>query len=107
MPVRDFSGRRCLITGAAGGIGRATALAVAREGALLYLTDLDEAGLHGVAGEIRDRGGSVAYLSAVDISDHQAVLAMADEIHRSQPALDVVMNIAGIAIWGWVDELEH
>jgi NAD(P)-dependent dehydrogenase (short-subunit alcohol dehydrogenase family) len=107
MPVRDFSGRRCLITGAAGGIGRATALAVAREGGVLYLTDLDEAGLHGVAGEIRDRGGSVAYLSAVDISDHQAVRAMAEEIHRSQPALDVVMNIAGIAIWGWVDELEH
>jgi NAD(P)-dependent dehydrogenase (short-subunit alcohol dehydrogenase family) len=107
MPVRDFSGRRCLITGAAGGIGRATALAAAREGAVLYLTDLDEAGLHRVAGEIRDSGGTVAYLSGVDLTDHQAVEAMAEEIHRDQPGLDVVMNIAGIAIWGWVEELQH
>jgi NAD(P)-dependent dehydrogenase (short-subunit alcohol dehydrogenase family) len=107
VAVRDFNGRRCLITGAAGGIGRATALAAAREGAVLFLTDLDRAGLERVAAEVRSAGGSVAYARTADISDHPSVRAMAEEIHRDHPSLDVVMNVAGIAIWGWVDRLEH
>jgi NAD(P)-dependent dehydrogenase (short-subunit alcohol dehydrogenase family) len=107
MTVSELNGRRCLITGAAGGIGRATTLAAGREGAVLFLTDLDARGLERVAAEVRDAGGSVAYVRPADISDYQSVLAMADEIHRDHRSLDVVMNVAGIAIWGSVDELEH
>lgn len=102
-----MNGRWCLITGAAGGIGRATALAAAREGAILLLTDLDAAGLERTAAEVREHGGNVAYARATDISDYPSVRAMAEEIHRGQSSLDVVMNVAGIAIWGWVDQLEH
>jgi NAD(P)-dependent dehydrogenase (short-subunit alcohol dehydrogenase family) len=107
MAVRELKGRRCLITGAASGIGRATALAAAREGAELFLTDLDDAKLDNAATEARDQGGSVAYMRALDISDYEAVRAMAEEIHHDHGSLDVVMNIAGISTWGTVDKLEH
>jgi NAD(P)-dependent dehydrogenase (short-subunit alcohol dehydrogenase family) len=107
VAVRELNGRRCLITGAASGIGRATALAAGREGASLFLTDLDAEKLEAVASAVREAGGSVAYVRAADISDYEAVRAMADEIHRDHASLDVVMNIAGIATWGTVERLEH
>lgn len=107
MAVRNFDGRRCLITGAAGGIGQATARAAAREGAVLFLTDLDADELDRVATEIRDRGGHIAYARPADVTDYQSVRAMAEEIHREHSSLDVIMNVAGVAIWGWVDRLEH
>jgi NAD(P)-dependent dehydrogenase (short-subunit alcohol dehydrogenase family) len=107
VAVRELNGRRCLITGAASGIGRATALAAGREGASLFLTDIDAEKLEAVASAVREAGGSVAYVRAADISDYEAVRAMADEIHRDHASLDVVMNIAGIATWGTVERLEH
>ena len=79
MALDEFKGRRCLITGAASGIGRATALAAGREGATLFLTDLDDAKLDDVAASVRDYGGSVAYMQALDISAYEAVRAMAEE----------------------------
>jgi NAD(P)-dependent dehydrogenase (short-subunit alcohol dehydrogenase family) len=107
MALDEFTGRRCLITGAASGIGRATALAAGREGAMLFLTDLDVAKLDNVAAAVRGRGGNVAYVRGLDISDYEAVRAMAEEIEREHGSLDVVMNIAGISTWGTVDKLEH
>ncbi len=44
---------------------------------------------------------------ALDISDHEAVMAMAAEAHADRPCVDVVMNIAGISTWGPVERLEH
>jgi NAD(P)-dependent dehydrogenase (short-subunit alcohol dehydrogenase family) len=107
MPPNSVRNKRVLITGAASGIGRATAVASARRGARLFLTDIDDAGLQAAAAEIRDAGGTVAYAKALDISDHAAVAAMADEIHSEHGSVDVVMNIAGIAIWGTVETLSH
>jgi NAD(P)-dependent dehydrogenase (short-subunit alcohol dehydrogenase family) len=107
MPPRSVQGKRVLITGAASGIGRATAVASARKGARLYLTDIDEEALAMVADEIRAAGGDVDHVEALDISDHAAVAAMADAIHTAHGSLDIVMNIAGIAIWGTVETLSH
>lgn len=107
MPPRTVTGKRVLITGAASGIGRATAVACAREGAYLYLTDINHEPLQQVASEIRAAGGMVEYFQPLDISDHLAVAAMADDIHAAHGSLDVVMNIAGIAVWGTVDRLSH
>src|SRR2546423_4763112 len=107
MPPRSVENRRVLVTGAASGIGRATAVAAARKGARLYLTDIDEAALAAVAAEIRAAGGNVDYAQALDISDHAAVAAMADEIHSAHGSLDIVMNIAGIAVWGTIDAVSH
>jgi len=107
MGVKDLRGKKCLITGAASGIGRATALAAAGRGASLFLTDIDEAGLEGVADEIRGAGGAVGHLKAADISDHAAIVALAEEIHSSHGSMDVVMNIAGVSAWGTIERLEH
>jgi len=107
MPMTTLKDKRCLITGAGSGIGRATARAAAAEGAELYLTDINESALRTVADELRAGGTRVPYATALDISDHAAVVAMAVDIHAEHDALDVVMNIAGIAIWGTVEHLEH
>ena len=104
MPPRTVTGKRVLVTGAASGIGRATAIASARKGAQLFLTDIDEEPLRAVAEEI---GAGVAYAKALDISDHDAVVAMAEEIHSAHGSLDIVMNVAGIAIWGTLETLTH
>jgi NAD(P)-dependent dehydrogenase (short-subunit alcohol dehydrogenase family) len=107
MGVRDLSGKRCLITGAASGIGRATALASARRGAELFLTDRNGAGLEGVVAEIREAGGTVSHFATADVSDHDAVVALAGEAHALAPSMDVVMNIAGISTWGKIEQLDH
>ena len=105
--VAGLSGRRCLITGAASGIGRATAIAAAGRGAELYLTDIQGEALASAVAEIREMGGSVAHSQAIDLTDHEDVSAMAAEIHDAHGSMDVVMNIAGIATWGTIDRLEH
>jgi NAD(P)-dependent dehydrogenase (short-subunit alcohol dehydrogenase family) len=106
-PVPDLRGKRCFITGAAGGIGRATALGAARRGADLYLTDRAAEGLEETAEVVRAAGGRVTYTHAADIADHAAVTAMAEEIHAAHGSMDVVMNVAGISIWGAIDRLDH
>jgi NAD(P)-dependent dehydrogenase (short-subunit alcohol dehydrogenase family) len=105
--VADLRGKRCLITGAASGIGRATAIAVAVHGAELFLTDRDGEGLAKVAAEIRAGGGTVAHFGVADVADHEAVVALAEEAHALAASMDVVMNIAGISTWGRIEELDH
>jgi len=106
VPVASLGGKRCLVTGAASGIGRATALAAARQGAELYLTDVDAAGLERAAAEI-GRAGKVSHFKAIDICDHDAVVALAAEIHAAHGSMDVVMNVAGVSTWGTIDKLQH
>ncbi len=107
MAVASFGGRRCLITGAASGIGRATATAVAERGAELFLTDVDAAGLERAAAELAAAGGRVSFLRSLDLRDHEAVVAMAADVHRAHGSMDVVMNVAGVSTWGTIDRLSH
>lgn len=105
-PVRDLSGRRVLVTGAASGIGRAVAEQAAAQGAVLHLTDLDDARLQEAATAIRAAGGVVATAQAADVSDHAQVRELARSITAAHGPMDVVANVAGIAIWGTVRGLE-
>lgn len=109
MPITSLRDRKCLVTGAASGIGHAVALAAAREGAALFLTDVNGALLDDVARRIRAAGGEVRMVRAFDISDAAAVEDFARAVHETHGSLDVVMNIAGIAIWGSISTLgdEH
>lgn len=107
MAVETLNGKRCFITGAASGIGRATALAAAERGAELYLTDIQAEALEGTVAEIERAGGAVGHSSPIDLRDHDAVVALAEEIHSAHGSMDVVMNIAGISTWGAIEELEH
>lgn len=105
--MKDLRGKRCLITGAASGIGRATAFAAAARGADLYLTDIQGDALAAAAEEIERRGGTVSYSSPADLADHAAVVALAEAVHGAHGSMDVVMNIAGVSTWGRIEQLEH
>ena len=102
-----FAGKRCFITGAASGIGRATALRLAEHGAELYLTDRNADGLVQTVDDARGLGAQVAEYRALDIANYDDVASFAEDIHARHPSMDVVMNIAGVAAWGTVDRLTH
>jgi NAD(P)-dependent dehydrogenase (short-subunit alcohol dehydrogenase family) len=106
-PPRTVTGKTCLITGAASGIGRATAYETARRGGRLALTDVAVEGLEETVAEVRRRGGEVVFAEPADISDHEAVVAMAERFAAAHGSADVVMNVAGISAWGTVENLEH
>jgi NAD(P)-dependent dehydrogenase (short-subunit alcohol dehydrogenase family) len=90
-----LAGKRALVTGGASGIGRATALLFAREGAALSVVDLDDAGGHAVAQAIVDGGGRAIFLRR-DVSlapdCRRAVEQTVDELG----GLDILFNNAGI-----------
>src|SRR5262245_25513389 len=88
--------RIAAVTGAASGIGRATALALGRRGARVALCDRDAAGLAGVA-RLIEAGAGQARVVELDVSDQaQAVRAM-DATVQEWGRLDVLVNAAGIA----------
>ena len=105
--AQTFAGKRVFLTGAASGIGRATALKLAAEGAELYLTDRDAAGLETTVSDVRALGGTVAEHRALDIADYDEVARFGADIHTSHRSMDIVMNIAGVSAWGTVEQLTH
>jgi NAD(P)-dependent dehydrogenase (short-subunit alcohol dehydrogenase family) len=107
MAQTTFAGKRCFITGAASGIGRATALRLAAHGAELYLTDRNADGLAQTAADARALGAQVPEYRALDISNYDDVASFAADIHAKHPSMDIVMNIAGVSAWGTVDRLTH
>ncbi|KZS84623.1 SDR family oxidoreductase [Mycobacterium persicum] len=104
---RYYAGKRCLVTGAASGIGRATALRLAAQGAELYLTDRDADGLAQTVSDAGALGALVPEHRVLDISDYAQVVAFATDVHAGHPSMDVVLNIAGVSAWGTVDRLTH
>lgn len=91
----DLSGRNAVITGAGSGIGRATALLLARHGAHVRVADLNGEAAARVAAEIESAGGSgVAH--TLDVSDAQAVQQLAETVFAAVGHVDVLHNNAGI-----------
>lgn len=91
---RSVQGRVVLITGAASGIGRATAHVFAREGAKVAVTDLRREDADRVAGEIRAEGGE-AHGWALDVADGEAIEAVVVAVAARFDVLDVLVNNAG------------
>jgi 2-hydroxycyclohexanecarboxyl-CoA dehydrogenase len=89
-----LAGRVAIVTGAASGIGRAIAVALAREGARVAVADLNEAGGADAARAIEKDGGT-ARAWRVDITDAGAVAAMVEAVVSHWGAVDVLVNNAG------------
>jgi 2-hydroxycyclohexanecarboxyl-CoA dehydrogenase len=87
----EMQDRTIALTGGASGIGRATALLLAREGARVFVGDLDRAGGEAVAAE---SGGAIEFLP-LDLADAGSIAAFAGEIHRRVDRLDGLVNAAG------------
>jgi NAD(P)-dependent dehydrogenase (short-subunit alcohol dehydrogenase family) len=100
MPTRNFAGKLVVITGAASGIGEATALAFAERGAALELADIDAVSLNRVAAEAMRRGAERADARLVDVSDSVAVLSFAWLVQGRADAVDVLVNNAGVGLAG-------
>lgn len=94
MKLRD---RIVVVTGAGSGIGRATALAFAQQGARVAICDIDESRLESIAAELGDRK---LLARKVDVSDRLAMKLFADAVHELAPAADVLVNNAGVAVGG-------
>src|SRR2546426_6477415 len=100
-PVRELAGRVAVVTGAASGIGRALARALAQAGMRVVAADVDEAG----HAQTDDRLDGVAVRT--DVSERREVLALADRAWAAYGAVHVVCNNAGVALWGGLEAATH
>jgi retinol dehydrogenase-14 len=105
-----MSGRTVLVTGGTGGIGKATALGLARMGAHLAITGRDRGRAEGAAREIGAAGGGQADVFVADLSSQAEVRRLAGEVLQRLPRIDVLVNNAG-GYWSTrhvtADGLEH
>lgn len=95
MSSKRFDGKVALVTGAASGIGRATALRLASEGAKIVLADVNHAGLEQVYAQISQLGGK-AHICVYDAANGDASAAMAADAATHFGQLDAVICNAGI-----------
>ncbi len=96
-----FEGRTAIVTGAARGIGKATALRLAGEGAKVALVDIDQAGVEGVAETVRAADGTALALMA-DIAKNDDVKAAAAKALAAFGQVDILVNNAGA---GWHEQI--
>jgi NAD(P)-dependent dehydrogenase (short-subunit alcohol dehydrogenase family) len=97
--MRKIRGKTALITGAAGGIGRAITMRLAREGARLYLVDLDAEALTDVVDEARLRGVD-AVGRVCDVSDGRQISAAVEHVLGKWGGVDILVNNAGVTYYG-------
>lgn len=99
----DFRNKTVLITGASSGIGRACALAMAKEGASVLLVARSERPLLDLEKELRDSGAN-AHSYPLDISDPRAVKEAAARIEAAHGTPDILINNAGSGVWKFIHE---
>jgi len=105
-------GKKILITGAAGGIGKEMAMEFARRGADLFLSDINEAGLRQIRDQIESIGRK-CYIARTDITRKDQVKEMIDDAMDQMEHVDVLVNNAGVTViseikdalledWEWI-----
>ncbi len=96
---RSIEGKVALVTGAASGMGRATAQLFADEGARVAVTDLESDGVQRVVDEIQGAGGS-AEGWLLDVADPERIVAVVAAVAEKLGGLDILVNNAGISTGG-------
>ncbi|AOY98172.1 short-chain dehydrogenase [Cupriavidus sp. USMAHM13] len=106
--MKDFRNKVAAITGAGSGIGRALALALAREGCHLALSDRNESGLAQTVGEVaRAAPGLPVSQHCVDVADRAAVYAWAEETVRVHSRANLIFNNAGVALSSTIEGMDY
>ena len=100
-------GAAAALTGAASGIGRALACALAARGCDLALADRDEAGLHTLAAELAKAGAVKVTTHRVDVSEPDQIAEFAQGAVATHPGLNILINNAGVALMGNFVEIDQ
>ena len=90
----EMQDRTFIVTGGASGIGRATALLLAREGARIFIGDIDETGGNAVAAQAAEEGLAVEFLP-LDLTQPDEIAGFAAAVHREVERVDGLVNAAG------------
>ncbi len=98
-PITDFAGKGAVVTGAASGIGRGIAGALAGAGARVVLADFDAAGAERAAAELAAAGADASSL-ALDVSDREAVYRAAETVQARLGRVHILCNNAGVGYEG-------
>lgn len=99
-----YSGKLCVVTGAASGIGRAVAIALARRGAALAISDVNEAGLEETRRMIEAPASNRIRHDRLDVADGDAIERYAAQVQDSLGDADYLFNIAGLTRVGSFEE---
>ncbi len=97
-----LTGKIALVTGAGSGIGQAIAVAYAKEGAKVVITDLDLVGCHQTLEKIQDLGGQ-GWVYALDVTDVAAVQTLANQVQNVLGNIDILVNNAGVILREGID----
>jgi short-subunit dehydrogenase len=101
----QLKGRTAVITGAASGIGRATAQSLARRGCHLALADVNEAGLEETARSCAS-GARITY-HRLDVGERDAIAAFPDVVRNAHNNINLLVNNAGVALGGTFDQVSE
>ena len=105
--MKTLDDKVVVITGAGSGIGRALSLDLARRGALLALSDVDEAGLAATVDQVRAAGARAVRSDRLDVADRAAFTAYAASVAEHFGRVNVVVNNAGVALAGDLVDLTY
>lgn len=104
--MSNFRGQTALVTGGAGGIGRALAKELASRGALVVLADLDGERAEAAAEAMAD-GGLQVEAAQLDVADGEAFRRLVDSVVERHGRIDLLFNNAGIGITGEVRDMDR